>query len=112
MFKQLGYLALAAGMALAAESHKVTFYQSATINGTTFKAGEVKIEMKDDAVVLKQGKTATEVKAKVEKASDKFANSSVSVDGETKLLQEIRIGGTATKLVFESGKSTAAAGNE
>lgn len=113
MVKNLGLLVLTAAFALASEAHKVTFYQPATVNGTAFKAGEVKVEVKDaTTVILKQGKTTAEAKAKVEQSSDKFLNSSVSVDGDTKQLQEIRIGGTATKVLFETGKSGVAAGNE
>ena len=108
----VGFLTLSLGVALAAESHKVTFYQPATINGTAFKAGEVKVEVNNDVVSFKQGKTAAETKAKVEKSDTKFLNSTVSVDGDSKSLQEIRIGGTATKLVFESAKGGATAGNE
>ena len=105
-------LALLSGSVLAADSHKVTFYQPATVNGTAFKAGEVKVEMKDSVVVFRQGKTTAEAKAKVEAGPSKFVTSSVSVNGDTRSVQEIRLAGTTTKLVFEEGKAAVAAGNE
>lgn len=110
--RYLCLLALGSGLAFAADSHKVTFYQPATVNGTAFKAGEVKVEMKDNVVVFKQGKTIAEAKAKVEAGPSKFVASSVSLNGDTKSVQEIRLAGTATKLVFEEGKAAVAAGNE
>ncbi len=72
---------------------------SAANSYTTFKPGDCKVEVKDNHVVLKQGKTSAEATVKVESAKNKFQSTSVGyADGNH--IQEIRLGGTTTKLVF------------
>lgn len=101
----LGFASVALAVASAA-SYNVTFYQPVTINGAQLKAGDYKLELKDNSMaVLKQGKSVTEVPVKVENDSQKFARNAVRMDGEK--LQEIRLGGTSTRVVFEkSGNAT------
>jgi hypothetical protein len=100
MFKRvfLG-LAVAALAVAAGNSYTVRLYQPATLGGTEFKAGDVKLELSDTKVVLKQGKTTAEATASVEKSGTKF--SLTSVDTNDGRIHEIRLGGTNTKLVFE-----------
>ena len=105
----LSFATLALAAASAADSYRVTLYQPAQINGQTFKAGEVKVELHDGNVLFKQGKTSVEAKAQIEKSAAKYLNTTVDTDGDTKALKEIRLGGTVTKLVFE--KTGTAAGN-
>jgi hypothetical protein len=111
------YKKLAAGFAIvsalaiasAANGYRVDLYQTTVVNGTTFKAGELKVEVKDNQVVLKQGKTSAEASVKVESAKDKFQSTSVGyADGNH--IQEIRLGGTTTKLVFGGGEVGATGG--
>jgi len=101
----LGFASVALAVASAA-SYNVTFYQPVTINGSQLKAGDYKLELKDNSMaVLKQGKSVTEVPVKVENDSQKFSRNAVRMDGEK--LQEIRLGGTSTRVVFEkSGNAT------
>lgn len=94
-------------MAVAANTYKVDLYQATVMNGTTFKPGECKLELKDNQVVLKQGKTTAEAAVKVENGPNKFYSTSVGYT-EGSHIQEIRLGGTNTKLVFEEGGNTAA----
>ena len=94
----LATLGLAA--ASAADSYRVTLYQNTQINGKMFKAGEIKLDLDNGNVVIKQGKVATELKAKVDEGSEKFLRTSVGVDGDTKSVKEIRLGGTAKTLSF------------
>ncbi len=84
----------------AANAYKVSLHQDAMVNGKQVKAGDYKIEVKDNnTAVLKQGKTTVEVPVKTETAESKFASTQVQyTDGNN--LQEIRVGGTTTKLVF------------
>ena len=84
----------------AASTYKVSLHQDATVNGKQVKAGDYKIEVKDNnTAVLKQGKTTVEVPVKTETAQSKFPSTQVQyTDGNN--LQEIRVGGTNTKLVF------------
>ena len=101
----LGFASVALAVASAA-SYNVTFYQPVTINGSQLKAGDYKLELKDNSTaVLKQGKSVTEFPVKVQNASQKFSQNSVRLDGER--LEEIRLGGTSTRVVLEkSGNAT------
>lgn len=102
-----GTLALAA--ASAGTSYRVTLYQPAQVNGTTLKPGDYKVEVSDGTVSFKQGKITAEAKAKVEESANKVLSTTVDVDGDTKQLKEIRLGGTTKVIVLE--KSGAASGN-
>ena len=102
----LGFATAALAVASAASSYSVTFYQPVTINGSLLKAGDYKLELKDDkTAVIKQGKTVTEAPVQVENESQKFSRNSVRVNGTQ--VEEIRLGGTTKRLVFEkSGNAT------
>jgi len=105
LFATLGLAA-----ASAAESHRVTLYQPTQINGKLFKAGDIKLDLDNGNVVIKQGKNTTELKAKVDQGSEKFLRTTVGVDGDTKAVKEIRLGGTNTTLTFATAGT--ASGNE
>ena len=101
-------LAIVSALAIAgaANTYKVDLYQPTVVNGTTFKAGECKLELKDSQVLIKQGKKTVEAPVKVENAPNKFNSTSVGyTDGSH--IQEIRLGGTTTRLVFEGSSNTA-----
>jgi hypothetical protein len=100
-----GTLALAA--ASAANSYHVTLYQPTVVNGTELKPGDYKLEVRADKAVLTQGKTSTEAGVKVESADSKFRTTSFRYLGNE--IQEIHIGGTNTKLVFEKGAADSSA---
>src|ERR1700674_3761980 len=95
--------ALGIGVAYAASSYHVTLYKPTTVNGTQLKAGDVKLELQGDKVVLKQGKTSVESNVTVQNGSQKFDFSSVGYSGDNSnsQVQEIRLGGTSTKILFE-----------
>ncbi len=102
----LGFATAALAVASAATSYNVTFYQPVTVNGAQLKAGDYKVELKSDSVaVIKQGKTETEAPVKVQTENQKFSQTSVRLNGTQ--LEEIRLGGTDKRLVFEkSGNAT------
>jgi len=104
--------ALGISAAYAASSYHVTLYKVTTINGTQLKAGEVKLELQGDKVVIKQGKTSVESSVTVQNGDHKFDASSVGYlgDSSNNQIQEIRLGGTTTKLLFGAGEKTATAG--
>jgi hypothetical protein len=104
--------ALGISVAYAASSYHVTLYKPTTINGTQLKAGDVKLELQGDKVVIKQGKTSVESSVTVQNGSQKFDASTVGYVGDStnNQVQEIRLGGTTTKLLFGAGEKTAAAG--
>ncbi|MGA2213128.1 MAG: hypothetical protein ABSH31_07610, partial [Bryobacteraceae bacterium] len=101
-----GFATAALAVASAASSYSVTFFQSVTVNGTELKAGDYKLELKDNGMaVIKQGKVMTEAPVKIETENQKFARSSVRINGNQ--VEEIRLGGTTKRVVFEkSGNAT------
>jgi hypothetical protein len=96
----------ALAVASAASSYNVTFYQPVTINGAEFKPGDYKLELKgDNMAVIKQGKEATEAPVKVQTENQKFSRTAVRLNGTQ--VEEIRLGGTSMRLVFEkAGNAT------
>lgn len=95
----LGFGTLALAVASAASSYRVTLFQSSKFGGTELKAGEYKIELKDNKAVVKDGKKVVEADVKIETANEKFSTTTVRYMEGGKI-QEIRLGGTNTKLVF------------
>jgi len=102
-------LALGMSTAFAASSYEFTLYKATTVNGTQLKPGPVKLDLQGGKVVIKQGKTSVESNVTVQSAEHKFNASSVTYNAdEADQVQEIRLGGTATQLLFDSGAKTAA----
>lgn len=98
----MAFATVALGVSMAGESYRVTLFQPSTINGTTLKPGEYKVEVKDNKAFIKAGKETVEADVRVETADQKFGSTSVRYlngDGKFKV-NEIRVGGTKTKLVF------------
>src|SRR6202451_2297702 len=92
----LGFATAALAVASAASSYSVTFYQPVTVNGTELKAGDYKLELKDNGMaVIKQGKVMTEAPVKIENESEKFSRSSGRINGNK--VEEIRLGGTSMR---------------
>jgi basic membrane lipoprotein Med (substrate-binding protein (PBP1-ABC) superfamily) len=95
-------LALAA--AFAASSYNVTLFEQSTAAGKTFKAGDYKLELKDDAVVLKHNKEVTEIPARFEAATNKFNSTSIRYNDKHEM-QEIHLGGTNKKVILGSAQN-------
>ena len=101
----LGFTSIALAVASAASSYNVTFYQPVMINGSELKPGDYKLELKDKTAVIKQGKTVTEAPVKIENDGQKFQRTAVRMNGTQ--VEEIRIGGTNTRVVFDkAGNAT------
>ena len=101
-------LAIGITSAYAGSTYQFTLYKPTTINGTQLKPGTVKLDLQGDKVVMKQGKTSAESNVIVKNGDHKFEASSVTYSADAPdQVQEIRLGGTATKLLFESGDKTA-----
>jgi len=96
----IGFATLALAAASAASSYNVTFFEPVVINGTTLKPGAYKVEISDNKAIIKKGKAVVESPVKVESSEAKYPTTSVRLAGGTQL-EEIRLGGTRTKLVFE-----------
>lgn len=100
----LSFATLALAVASAGSSYKVTFFQPSLVNGTELKPGDYKVTLQDNKAVITSGKTSVEAPVKTETADTKYSSTSVRYrngDGKYRV-QEIRIGGTGTKLVFEN----------
>ncbi len=92
----------ALGVASAA-THHVTVSDTEYVNGTQLKPGDYNLVVQGDKAIFKSGKTVVEAPAKVETEGQKFDETSLrseNVNGKT-TLEEIRLGGTHTKIVFE-----------
>ncbi len=98
------FATIALAIVSAASSYKITLFQTATVNGTELKPGDYKIEVKDDKAILTRGKESVQTNVRTETAEAKFSSTSVRYsNGNGKYqLQEIRLGGTNTKLIFEN----------
>lgn len=85
-----------------AATFNVQLFQASMIEGKELKPGEYKLSLDNEKVVIKKGKESVEASVKVENAETKFVSTSVryvTENGKMKV-QEIRLGGTNTKVVF------------
>ncbi|MBI3208078.1 MAG: hypothetical protein HYZ37_04140 [Candidatus Solibacter usitatus] len=99
-----GFALLAMSMANAAESYRVTLFQPSVIGGKEVKAGEYKISVENNKATMKVGKEVVEAPVKLETVDNKYGSTSVRYrTGEGKnTVEEIRMGNTKTKLVFQN----------
>lgn len=96
--------AAAMTVAFAAQSHNLTLFQESIVNGATLPAGDYKLTLDGNKVVIAKGKQRVEAPVKVETAESKYNGTSVRYrngDGKYRI-QEIRLGRTNTKLVFDN----------
>lgn len=91
-------------MTASAANYRVSLHQDANVNGKQIKAGDYKIEVKDNMAVMKRGKETVEVPVRTETNASKFSSTQIQY-ADNNTVQEIRIGGTNTKLVFGNGES-------
>lgn len=112
MKKTLMICMAAMTMAVAqAATYKVQLFQPSTVAGSELKPGEYSIEVNDSTAVIKKGKESVQAPVRVESVDNKYSSTSVryaNSDGKYKV-QEIRLGGTKTKLVF-TGEAQPAGG--
>lgn len=101
--KFLIILVLFCGAAIAAgKAYSVTLYQRSVIAGVELEPGEYKLEWNGSKATLRNGRKAVEAEVKVETGDQKYSSTSVRYqngDGSYHI-QEIRLGGGRTKLVF------------
>lgn len=105
MFRNImvAFVLFAVALAWAANGYKVNLQKPAIVGGTEIKAGEYKLELNDGKAMLINGKTSVEADVKVETNPNKFDRTSACCLGEDGKyrLQEIRVGGTNTKVTFK-----------
>jgi hypothetical protein len=101
--KRLLFSFVLAGLAVAsAKTYTVNLFQSAMVGTTELKPGEYKVEVVDQKAVIRNGKIESQAPVKVETGEAKYDTTTVrfsNADGKMHV-QEIRLGGTKTKLVF------------
>ncbi len=89
-------------VASAANAFKIDLYQPTVVNGTSFKAGEAKLELKDNKAVIHQGKTSAEASVKVEENKAKYVYTTVGYkEGTDHQIKDICVAGTTTHILFE-----------
>jgi hypothetical protein len=97
----LSFATVALGIAAAAgNSFTLNLDHACTVGTTQLKAGEYKVRTEGDKIVLKSGNTVIEVPGKLESGDKRFNNTSVRIDDKSNKLEEIRVGGTSTRIVF------------
>jgi hypothetical protein len=98
----LSFAILAASAVANAKTFSVTLFQPSIIGGSELQPGEYRLDLNESKVVIRSGKTSAEADVKVETGDQKYSATSVRYqngDGKYRI-QEIRLGGTKTKLVF------------
>jgi len=105
MMKKLLFAFTVLGLALAsAKTYRLTFYDPVVVGGAELTPGEYKMEIKNDKVVITDGKHSGEAPVKVEKAESNFTSTSVRYQNADRKFRvnEIRLGGTNLKLVLSN----------
>jgi hypothetical protein len=105
MTKRLLVVFALLGLAVAsAKQYSLTLFQPSVLGSTELKAGDYKVEVTGDKVVIKGGREVSEAPVKVETGNEKYRSTSVRYangDGKYKI-QEIRLGGTNMKLIVNN----------
>lgn len=92
----------AAMLFASAASYSVTLFQPSVVSGTELKPGEYKLTIEGDKATITKGKEKVEATVKMETADTKFSSTSVRYSDQSGKMkvQEIRLGGTTTRVVF------------
>lgn len=98
----LSFATVALAAVSAADSYRVTLFQPSVVNGTTLKPGEYRVEVKENKATIKGEGNKVEADVRTEASADKFGSTAVRYtnDGGRYKVEEIRVGGTKTKLIF------------
>jgi hypothetical protein len=105
----LSFATLALAVASAANNnnrYNVKLFLPGEVGGQTVKAGEYKLELKDNQAVLTGAKGTVEAAAQVQEGDKKFAQTVVKYSGNdaNAKIEEIRIGGTSKTVVFSKAQ--------
>jgi hypothetical protein len=113
MIKRLSasFLSLALVSAFAASSGRVTLFNESSVDGKTLEPGDYKVELKDSGVVLKHHKDTVELPGRIETTDKKFRTSTVRYKNQNEI-QEIWLGGTNKKIVFNGNSAAGTASKQ
>jgi hypothetical protein len=101
--RKLAFAFAVVGLAIAsAKTYSLNLYTPATVGATILQPGAYKVEVKDSRAVISAGKVSAEADVKVETNGHKYSTTTVRFhqSGDTMTIQEIRLGGTNTRLIF------------
>ena len=104
-----GFLVLAGTVFAASNTFKVDIFQDSVVDGKALKAGSYKIMMENGNAVIKQGNQTIEVPAREETEPNKVASTELLYK-DNKNLEQIRVGGTHTRIVFDAAAAPMQAG--
>jgi hypothetical protein len=93
----IAFTALALSLT-AAQKFTVRLVQPLRLSGTDLKPGDYRLEWNDNKIVMKSGKLAVEATATVQTGDQKFSATTLKINQGA--IEEIRLGGTSTILVF------------
>lgn len=106
MVKQiLSSFAFVALSVASAATIKLSLVEPSVVKGQELKAGDYQLNLKENSVVIQQGKKQVEVPVKIEDMHQRYSRTRVLYN-ENKgkfTIQEIELGGTTTKLTFDNG---------
>jgi hypothetical protein len=100
-----GLMTLGVTAFAANKSINVNIFQDSVVNGKTLKAGDYKVSVENGNAVIKHGKESIVVPAREETEPDKVASTELLYKNGTEL-EQIRVGGTHTAIVFEPAAAT------
>jgi len=95
-------MAIAGTVPAPGSSFRVSLSQPSVVKGNDLKPGEYRVNLGAEKVTFINGETTVEASVKIETGGQKFNATSVRYTTEAgkAVISEIRIGGTATRLIF------------
>ena len=104
-FVCLAALAMATAWANAAADYSLRINNPAVVAGTELKAGDYRLELAGDKVMIHGKKDTVEASVKMEEVGQKYGGTTVTYamtpDGKYRIA-EIHLGGTKMKVVFNN----------
>ena|SRR5436305_1332711 len=94
--------AFAGSVPAPGSSFRVVLSQPSVVKGAELQPGEYRVNMGAEQVTFVGGKTSVDASVKIETGNKKFQTTTVQYTNEAgkAVISEIRIGGTATRLLF------------
>jgi hypothetical protein len=92
-----------AGLAMAGgKSYSFTLYEPALLGPMKLDPGDYQVSVSDQRALVRSGKTRCEAAVRIETAASKYGSTTVRFEnGDGKMhIQEIHVGGTKTRLIF------------
>ena len=100
----LSMVLVLSSVALAAENHKLTLFQTSYMAGTELAAGDYTLVLDGARVMLKKGsRTMAESDARIEANDTPYSSTTIrydTTDGGKYRITEIHIGRTTTRIVL------------